>query len=334
MSPFERLITSLDASRQVVIQAHDFPDHDAVGAAYALSRLLERRGIKTVLSYGGAIQSNSLAEEIQALHIPIAAAAEAGIQEDAQVIVVDGFVGNSNIAGLPGEVVGVIDHHVPPVPPVTRFHDIREDMGSCCTIVYQYVKESSNGNGTTSSPAARLDRSTATALLVGLMMDTGFMTRGVSEFDIEAFSDLFFTGDWQMASRLLKNSLSLRDLGLFREAINSCVVAGDFCFVPLTKECTQEVMALVADFFLGLREVHFVVVVEPDREEYRMSVRSEDPERPADAIIKRALDGIGTGGGHIHMGGGSIPRDLFPGEEGLRKKFIEAGARKKPTRKE
>jgi nanoRNase/pAp phosphatase (c-di-AMP/oligoRNAs hydrolase) len=336
VSPFETLISTIDPARQVVIQAHDFPDHDAVGAAYALSRLLQARGINAVLSYGGAIQSDSLAEEIEALQIPITAAAHAGIADDAQVIVVDGFVGNSNIAGLPGEVVGVIDHHVPPEPPGTAFHDIREDMGSCCTIVYQYVKESSNGSGgadAATTPAGRLDRVTATALLVGLMMDTGFMTRGVSQFDIEAFSDLFFTGDWQMASRLLKNSLSLRDLGLFREAINSCVVAGDFCFVPLTKECTQEVMALVADFFLGLREVHFVVVVEPDREEYRMSVRSEDPGRPADAIIKRALDGIGTGGGHIHMGGGSIPRDLYPGEEGLRKRFIDAGARKKPTRK-
>lgn len=337
MSPFDRLLDVLDTSRQVVIQAHDFPDHDAVGAAYALSRLMQLRGVNPVLSYGGAIQSNSLAEEIQTLGIPITAAAQAGIRDDAQIIVVDGFVGNSNIAGLPGEVVGVIDHHVPPVPPRTAFHDIRDDMGSCCTIVYQYVKDSFNGapgaGEAAENPAARLDRSTATALLVGLMMDTGFMTRGVSQFDVEAFSDLFFTGDWQLASRLLKNSLSLRDLGLFREAINSCVVAGDFCFIPLTKECTQEVMALVADFFLGLREVHFVVVVEPDREEYRMSVRSEDPERQADAIIKRALDGIGAGGGHIHMGGGSIPRDLYPGEEGLRKRFIEAGARKKPTRK-
>ena len=161
------------------------------------------------------------------------------------------------------------------------------------------------------------------------MMDTGFMTRGVSEPDLDAFTELFFKGDWRMGSRLLKNSLSLRDLGLFREAINACVVAGDFCFVPVTKECTQEVMALVADFFLGLREISFVVVVEPDREEYRLSVRSEDSDRPADVIIRTALDGIGAGGGHIHMGGGSIPRDLYPGEEGLRKRFVEAGAKKK-----
>jgi nanoRNase/pAp phosphatase (c-di-AMP/oligoRNAs hydrolase) len=150
------------------------------------------------------------------------------------------------------------------------------------------------------------------------------MTRGVHKIDLEAFSELFFRGDWETASRLLKNSLSLNDLSVFREAINECVVAGDFCYVPLDKEISPEVMALVADFFLGLREIHFVVVVVGDRDEYRVSVRSEDARRPTDVVIRRALDSIGSGGGHVHMGGGSIPRDLYPGEEGLRKRFISA----------
>lgn len=321
MSDYKTLVSGLDQERPVVIQAHDFPDHDAVGAAYALSHLLQKNGFEVKLSYGGDIQSASLAEEIEKLEIPIAAASELGISKEAQIIVVDGFVGNSNISGLPGEIYGVIDHHSPPNEPTIAFHDIREDFGACCTIVYGYYEETET----------EVPNSIATALLIGLMMDTGFMTRGVSEPDLNAFNALFFIGDWKLGSRLLKNSLSLRDLGLFREAINACVVAGDFCFVPVTKECTQEVMALVADFFLGLRELSFVVVVEPDREEYRLSVRSEDNDRPADVIIKKALDGIGAGGGHIHMGGGSIPRDLFPGEEGLRKRFIEAGAK---TRKE
>jgi nanoRNase/pAp phosphatase (c-di-AMP/oligoRNAs hydrolase) len=319
MSSFQALLSGLDTSREVVIQAHDFPDHDAVGAAFALSRLLAERGCSVKLSYGGDIQSASLAEEIEVLSIPITAAGEAGIAEDAQIIIIDGFVGNSNITGLRGEIYGVIDHHSPPTEPTIPFHDIRENFGACCSIVYSYFEET----------GSELSDSVATALLIGLMMDTGFMTRGVSEPDLVAFTALFFKGDWQLGSKLLKNSLSLRDLGLFREAINACVVAGDFCFVPVTKECTQEVMALVADFFLGLRELSFVVVVEPDREEYRLSVRSEDSARPADVIIRKALDGIGAGGGHIHMGGGSIPRDLYPGEEGLRKRFIEAGAKKR-----
>jgi nanoRNase/pAp phosphatase (c-di-AMP/oligoRNAs hydrolase) len=318
LSRFAELLSGLDCGRQVAIQAHDFPDHDAVGAAFALSELLRRHGLDTVLTYGGAIQSPSLAEMIKILEIPITAAPE-GIREDAQIIVVDGFVGNTNVTGLPGEIYGVIDHHSPPEEPATGFSDIREEFGSCCTIVYHYFRECEQ----------EVSGTVATALLIGLMMDTGFMTRGVKQPDLTAFSDLFFRGDWQLGSRLLKNSLSLRDLGLFREAINACVVAGDFCYVPVTKECTQEVMALVADFFLGLQEIHFVVVVVPDREEFRLSVRSEDSGRPADAIIRKALYGIGSGGGHIHMGGGSIPRDLYPGEEGLRKIFVEAGARKK-----
>ena len=176
MSSYQRLLHGLDRDRQVAIQAHDFPDHDAVGAAFALSELLINDGLRVSLSYGGAIQSASLAEEITTLKIPIHAVSEAGIEPDAQIIVVDGFVGNSNITGLPGTVFGVIDHHSPPTSPKTEFYDIREDVGSCCTIVYQYLKDAMpEANG-------RI----ATALLIGLMMDTGFMTRGVTAADLDS----------------------------------------------------------------------------------------------------------------------------------------------------
>jgi nanoRNase/pAp phosphatase (c-di-AMP/oligoRNAs hydrolase) len=314
MKGIQELISHIDLDREVVIQAHDFPDHDAVGTAYALSRLLAANRIPSTLCYGGEIQSESLAEMIRILEIPITACGEAGLSDDAQIIIVDGFVGNTNIRGVPGEVIGVIDHHVPPTEPDCKYFDIRPHMGACSTILYEFYKISTT----------EMEPNVATGLLIGLMMDTAFMTRGVAPVDLEAFSSLFFTGDWQTGSRLLKNSLSLADLSVFREAINACIVANDFCFVPVTKECTPEVMALVADFFLGLREIHFVVVLEPEREEYRISVRSEDNGRPTDVIIKKALDGIGSGGGHVHMGGGSIPRDLFPGEEVLRKRFLTA----------
>ncbi|MFP4010132.1 MAG: DHH family phosphoesterase [Spirochaetaceae bacterium] len=314
MKGIQELISHIDPVREVAIQAHDFPDHDAVGTAYALSRLLASNQIETKLCYGGEIQSASLTEMIRILEIPIMACHEAELADDAQIIIVDGFVGNTNIRGVPGEVIGVIDHHVPPTEPNCKYYDIRPHFGACSTILYEYYKISNN----------EMEANVATGLLIGVMMDTAFMTRGVAPVDLEAFSSLFFSGDWQTGSRLLKNSLSLADLSVFREAINACIVADDFCFVPVTKECTQEVMALVADFFLGLREIHFVVVLEPEREEYRISVRSEDNARPTDVIIKKALQGIGSGGGHVHMGGGSIPRDLFPGDEVLRKRFMAA----------
>jgi nanoRNase/pAp phosphatase (c-di-AMP/oligoRNAs hydrolase) len=314
MKGVQELLANIDRNRDIVIQAHDFPDHDAVASAFALARLLDQNGISSILCYGGEIQSNSLVEAIRILEIPIASSSSLPIKKNAQLIIVDGFIGNRNMTGLPGEVVAVIDHHSPPTEPDCLYWDIREHYGACSTILYEYYKIAQ----------AEMSPNVSTALLMGLMMDTAFMTRGVSRVDLEAFSTLFFQGDWATGTRLLKNSLSLRDLGVFREAINSCIVAQDFCFIPIQKESSAEVMALVADFFLGVREIHFVVVVGPDRDDYRISVRSEDFSRPSDVVIRKALDGIGAGGGHVHMGGGSMPRDLYPGEEGLRKKFLQA----------
>lgn len=317
MKGIEELATHIDPQRDLLIQAHDFPDHDAVACAYALGILVAQRGIKNRLCYGGTIQSNSLDQTIKLLEIPISAIDDIEIAEATQLILVDGFAGSRNVTELPVELIGVIDHHEPPEEPNTPYFDIRPEYGSCSTIINEYYQ----------AVNAEMPRNVSTMLLMGIMMDTAFMTRGVASVDLEAFSSLFFRGDWETGSRLLKSSLSLNDLSVFREAINSCVVADDFCFVPIQKECTPEVMALVADFFLSLREIHFVVVLEPDREVYRLSVRSEDNARPADVVIRRALAGIGSGGGHVHMGGGSIPVDLFPGEQGLRNRFLRAMGR-------
>ncbi len=314
MNHLDSLLACLDKQQRVIIQVHDFPDHDAVASGFALCRLLEPRGYEVKLCYTGRLESISLESAVEMLHIPLSPSRDIEIVEEDQIIIVDGFVGNRNVTDLPGTLVGLIDHHSPPEKPSTPFYDIREDVGACSTMVYSYYREAGIG----------FERDVATALLMGLMMDTAFMTRGVTREDMNAFSELFFLGDWEAGSRLLRNSLSLQDLQVFREAINSCEVAGDFAFVPVERECSPEVMAITADFFLGLQEIKFVVVLVPDREEYRISVRSEDYARPSDMIIRRALRGVGYGGGHVHMGGGNIPRDLFSRQKTLRNRFIEA----------
>ncbi|SIQ28537.1 nanoRNase/pAp phosphatase, hydrolyzes c-di-AMP and oligoRNAs [Alkalispirochaeta americana] len=308
------LLQVLDRDRPVVVQAHDFPDHDAVATAFALAELLERHRFTVRLCYGGTLQSQSLHDAIRELEISIVSIGESEIPEDSQIIVVDGFAGNSNMAGVPGTLTAVIDHHPPPWPPEVLHADIRSGYGACSTILFEYYRD----------VAVPMSNRVATALLLGIMMDTAFMTRGVSEMDLDAFNVLFRQGDWRLAARLLKNSLSLSDLAAFRQAIDGCIVARDFAFIALPGNYSPEVMALVADFFLGLREIHFVVVVSGDRDVHRLSVRSENHQLPCDVVIHLALDGIGSGGGHMHMGGGAIPLDLYPGDEGLRKRFIAA----------
>ena len=308
------LIIHLDPERPVMVQAHDFPDHDAVATGYSLAELLRAKDFDVTLCYGGSIHSESLRDAIAALDITISSVSEVDWHgQIPQLVVVDGFTGNGNIRGVEADLVGVIDHHVPPRAAECPFADIRSDYGACSTILFEYYREEGL------EPTGVV----ATALLLGVMMDTAFMTRAVSPVDLQAFTSLFRNGDWETAARLLRNSLSLSDLAAFRQAIEACLVARDFAYIALPGEFTHEVMALIADFFLGLREIHFVVVVSGDRDEYRISVRSEDHQRPCDVVIQHALAGIGAGGGHMHMGGGSIPRGLYPGDEGLRKRFLD-----------
>jgi nanoRNase/pAp phosphatase (c-di-AMP/oligoRNAs hydrolase) len=314
MNRFKKLLDVIDSDKPVLVQAHDYPDHDAVASAFALGKLVSRLGIKTEICYGGTIQSYSLQAAIELVQIPIHSCNETTITSDSQIILVDGFAGNTNITGTAGRIVGVVDHHHPPKEPDLPFADIRENIGSCSAMIYGYYREME----------VPISDDIATALLMGIMMDTAFMTRGVSSEDMEAFSGVYFIGDWEVGSRILRNSLSLNDLPVFKEAIESRLVDDFFCFAVVKKECTPEVLALLGDFFLGIREIHFVVVAVFDRDEYRISVRSEHLQHPADEVIRRAVDGIGTGGGHLYMGGGSIPHDLFPGEQGLRKRFLKA----------
>ncbi|MFP4384449.1 MAG: DHH family phosphoesterase [Spirochaetia bacterium] len=314
MERIQKLLETIDRNKPLIIQAHDYPDHDAVASAYALGELFNHLGIQTQLCYSGSIQSESLKAAIDLVHIPIGSCSALEMNENTQIIVVDGFAGNTNVTSTKGRVIGVVDHHHPPSEPDFPYADIRKHIGSCSAMIYGYYRDLE----------VPIKKEAATALLMGIMMDTAFMTRGVAREDMEAFSGVYFLGDWELGSRILKNSLSLNDLPVFKEAIETYLVDDYFCFAVVRKECTPEVLALLGDFFLGIREIHFVVVVVFDRDEYRISVRSEDVSHPADEVIRKAISGIGTGGGHLYMGGGSIPHDLFPGEQGLRKRFLNA----------
>jgi nanoRNase/pAp phosphatase (c-di-AMP/oligoRNAs hydrolase) len=310
---FRDLIGVLKKEHPVIIQTHDYPDHDAIASGFALRRLLEHYGFCCELCYGGELQSDTLSESIRMLEIPVIAASDLVLTDRSQVILVDGFAGNKNVTNLAGTLVGIIDHHAPPEISTCRFCDIRPSYGSCSTIIYLYYLET----------AVEIASSVATALLMGIMMDTAYMTRGVAPVDLAAFSGLFFKGNWERAAYVLRNCLSTRDLPVIRYAINNCRINGDVCFVELENSCSPELLGLLSDYFLSFKEIHFVVTWELSDEECRISVRSEDAGRPADAIIRETLKGIGSGGGHMHMSGGSIPKGLFPGADSLRERFLK-----------
>jgi nanoRNase/pAp phosphatase (c-di-AMP/oligoRNAs hydrolase) len=323
---FQDLLKVLDKDKPVIIQAHDYPDHDAIASGFSLMHLLCKFGFSCGFCYGGEMQGFSVAGVIKDLLIPVVPASSLTITKQTQIILVDGIAGNRNVTNLSDfPLTGIIDHHQPPAfVPACPFVDIRPGFGSCSTVIYQYYLE------TMTEPP----RDVATALLTGLMMDTAQMTRGVGTADLAAFSALFFKSDWEESAYILRNSFSVQDIPVLRYALDRHFIYGEVCFVelessrirggPLAETSIRpELLGLISDYFLRMMEIHFVVTIETGTEMCRLSLRSEDPRLPADLIIKQALRDIGFGGGHPHMSGGTIQGERNPGSEKLRKKFLD-----------
>jgi nanoRNase/pAp phosphatase (c-di-AMP/oligoRNAs hydrolase) len=305
---------------KVVIQTHDFPDHDAAASAFGLGRLLSRYGYEPLLCYRGLIRSHSLKSMLSELDIPLTKLTATTGKELLRTpcIIVDGNPANTNARQATENLLAVIDHHPeqsPAAAPSCRFIDIRSGCGSCSAIIAGYWKEA----------GFVPDKAESTALLMGIEIDTDFLSRRVSKLDLEAFHRLFFNADWQFGARILKTSLSRKDLPALELAITNARIKKTLFFTAITVDTSQEVISILADLFLRLREISLSVIIETQGAVRHVSVRSRDPAVSAARVIRRALAGIGEGGGHDHMAGGLLTAEI-DGEK-LFQRFAEAADR-------
>ena len=212
--------------------------------------------------------------------------------------------------------MAVIDHHCKSGEVSATYLDIRPELASCSTMILGYWKDYGR----------EPPRDIATALLAGLQSDTDFLSRRCSEPDFEAYASLHRAGDWELASRIVRTVLDLRELGLVVSAIEKAVVRHGLLFAFIRGPCGQEALAVLAEFALRAEELASVVVVEEDASGVHVSARSKSPSLSAFALVRSALEGIGGGGGHDHAAGGVVPAASDPGEAALRERFFKAAA--------
>lgn len=286
---------------RIVIQAHDFPDHDAVSAAYGLSIILQHLGLKTVLVYNGEIDRISLLNMIKWLDIPIKHCSEVNLNPNDKIITVDGCIGEKNVTDMPGDEIAVIDHHCVTTPVGTWYSDIRPSYGATATIIYEYF--------------CLLDipmpQAVASALLVGLNIDTANLTRGFCSADIKAFLYFNQIAELEQVNKICRNSLIQSELISFEQACAQVTSIGGIATLLLKEGCAKNLLGVLADFLLSVNEYDVVIVAMIQNNGMHISMRSECPKVDAGKVIRQALNqkGMGFGGGHEHMAGGIIPAD-------------------------
>lgn len=292
---FFKRIKSLD---RLIIQAHDFPDHDAVSSAYALSILLDELGVNTLIVYNGSIDRISLSNMIKWLDIPILHCSKVTLTPNDKIITVDGCIGENNVTDMPGEEIAVIDHHTVTPPLNLWFCDIRPTYGATATIIYEYF----------SLLDIEIPPKVATALLVGLNIDTANLTRGFCNADLKAFLVFNHLSDLKLVNRICRNSLIESELISFQHLCEGVNEVDGIATVLLKDSCAKNLLGVLADFLLSVNEYDVVIVAMKYNEGLQLSLRSECSKINVGKLLRETLNNKnrGFGGGHNHMAGGYI----------------------------
>ena len=314
MGRLNELLGVIGSRRPVFVQTHDFPDHDAVASAFGLQGVLARAGVPTRIVYGGDLQRDSLRRMIRDLQIEVAPAVEVPMGASDPIVIVDGCKGSKNVTELAGDEVAVIDHHEVTSPDNVPFVDIRPDRGACATLIHEYWREA----------GAEIPKDVATALMIGINMDTALLTRKVSPADIQAYADLYTRADVRLENSILRNSIQTKDLAFFRHALANVEISDAFAFCWFPDGCNQNLLGILGDFFISLEEAEFVLLCARNRGVINISARSEREEWNASRVVQAALQGIGFGGGHADMAGGIIADPQATDGPSLRDRFRKA----------
>lgn len=301
-------LTELCRGRKVWIQTHNFPDPDAVASAFGLSEFLKNFGIETRLCHDGEIDKLSTTKMLHLIGADMKAASEIGdMKEDDMIILVDCQKNAGNTTDFIGDEVAVIDHHPTFKEAEYKYKDLRM-VGSCSSIITDYFR------------AADIKPSeiAATALLYGLRMDTLQFSRGVTAFDIEAFSYLFPLANQELLTELETNNMEFQDLHGYGVAIDNVKVYGLTAFSYLDFACPDALVSILSDFILSLAEVELVILYARRNNGYKFSFRSEREGVDAGRLANLGLADWGNGGGHPSMAGGFVPEGKLPEDAGLR----------------
>lgn len=285
----------------VVIQAHDNPDADALASGYAIYLYLKERNIPVRFVYGGKfpLQKANLVLMKETYDIPIEYVKEIG--EPDLLLTVDCQYGEGNVFPFTAKNVAVIDHHrVSRVLPA--LNEVRSNLGSCSTLVWDLlIKEGIDVNE---------DSLLATALYYGLLTDTNNFAEVSHPLDRDMRDYLRIR---RSDIALFKNSnLSLEELKIAGEALENASYNEQYHYgLVEAKPCDPNILGIISDMFLEVEGVNSCLVYSILKFGVKISVRSCVKEVKSNEMAAFLATDIGSGGGHIDKAGGFLECDLI-----------------------
>ena len=287
----------------IVVQGHDNPDADAIASGYGVYCYLRKNGKKVRLIYGGGnpIQKSNLVLMVEKLNIPIEFV-ETLEEEPDLLVTVDCQAGEKNVQDFKAKNYAVIDHHVSRREGLPELREMRENYGSCSTIVWDMMRAE--------GMMAEEDKVLATAFYYGLFMDTGKLqeVRHPKDKDLRDLMEPVL--DHGILTQLQNCNLSQEELKIAGKAMSGIDYEdrGRFALAE-AQRCDPNILGIISDALIEVDGVGTCISYCVQEEGVKLSVRSCERETRANELAEFVCQGIGSGGGHQNKSGGFLGRE-------------------------
>lgn len=295
------LFRLLAGTQKLLLLTHTNPDPDSLGSAVGLAYLARAKfGVECAFALNGRIMRAENQEMVKCLDIPLAPMREVHVPGFDRLAVVDTQPGFGHTILPEARAIDiVIDHHEGPdaTPDLTpAFCDIRTDVGATSSLVTSYLV----------AAEIEIPAQVATALYYGIKTDTADLSRNVSELDESAYAYLASRLDRQKLAAISSPALPRDYFAALRNALNNVRIYENVVVCSLGRIQAPEMVAEVADLLLRFENKDMVFCGGEVDNTYFVSVRTEYGTVDAFGLIRDALGGEGTFGGHGSVAGGSI----------------------------
>ncbi len=265
---------------------HDNPDPDGLASAFALAHILRSRGIDTTVGFGGTIGRAENRAMVRALGLDPVPLSTLEVGEFDGVALVDAQPGTGNNPVMAGDATENVGYLA-----------VRPNYGATATIVTEYARDAN----------VELTTQLATALFYAIRSETQDLGREASAADREIYVDLLRIADMATVARIQRARVPREYFDTYLTAIREARVHGNIVMTDLGPVASSDQVAEIADFLLRLREVTWSVCLGRQGNTLAVSVRTTDPFAHAGHAVRRAIEGLGTAGGHGTMAGGQVP---------------------------
>jgi len=296
-----QLLAQLDGRQRLLVLTHTNPDPDSMGAAMGLRLLARQRlGLESTFGLMGRVMRAENRTMVRCLGIDLVPFANLQLDDYDCIALVDSQPGFGHTCLPDGRRIDIVlDHHVPPegdCDTEVAFSDVRIDIGATSSLVTDYLMQL----------GVSIDADVATGLLYGIRTDTAELSRNAHPIDIQAYEHLLARVDREKLAQITKPDLPLDYYKALRDALNNIRIYDHVVLCSLGRVSSPEMVAEVADLLVRMEDKQTVFCGGLVDSTYYMSVRDELGQRDAWHLIRDALGGEGTFGGHGSIAGGCI----------------------------